>query len=83
MISSALFSAACFGKVFLAIFQQKNVQHNRYAIAFLTSVMLTFADVAFVRLATTEHLLLALGVGALSNGSAVIAAMWFHKRVFK
>ena len=74
-MSLILYAAACFGKVFLAVFQQKNVQYSRYFSMFATSLVLTGVDIMYIRLSVNGHIAAALIVGSLSNACAVVAAV--------
>jgi hypothetical protein len=77
-MSVALYALACFLKVFLAIFQSKNVQYTHYISAFLTSLLITFADVIYIRLAVSSHIMEAVLVGSIANAFAVVFAMKFY-----
>ena len=80
-MSLLLFSAACFAKVFLAIVQAKNVQYALYASAFVTSLVMTGADILYIRLAVDGSVVPALIVGMISNACAVVSALYFFKRL--
>lgn len=81
ILSLVIFGAACFAKVFLAIIQAKNVQHSLYVAAFLTSLLMSAADILYIRLVVSHQILLAFIVGALSNATAVICALYVFRRV--
>jgi len=79
-MSATIYALACFVKVFLSIFQAKNVQHSLYVSAFLTSLIMSGVDIIYIRLAVHNELLLALLIGSIANAVAVIMALkLFHK----
>lgn len=81
LVSLVLYAFACFCKVFLAIFQAKNVQYSHYVSAFLTSLVLTGADILFIRLTVANHIFVAVFVGSLANAVAVVSAIKLYNRI--
>lgn len=82
-MSMLLYALACFAKVFLAVFQAKNVQYSKYASMFVTSLLLTGADIFYIRLSVSGHIVAAVMVGSFANASAVVSAVYFFNRLRK
>ena len=67
--------------VFMKVFQQKNVIHDLYLSAFLTSFLVAVGEVGVIISGATHGWGAVLPIGA-GGGVAVILSMALHKRIF-
>lgn len=72
---------ACFCKVFLAGLQTKNVQHNRYLLVIVTSVLMSVADLTLIKLASSSGWLVALTSAIIGNSSGMVVSMLVYNKL--
>jgi hypothetical protein len=83
MINALLVFVSCFFVVFALGFQSLNVNQGKYAMAFLTSFLISVGNWALLKIVPQPDANILVFVAYMTGGPlGIICAMWVHRKLF-